>query len=386
MPSEALERLREQCPVAQVRTGVGQPVWLVLRDEEVRACLTDSRLSTSCPGRPAPTADRRMTDVTLMSNDLEWHARVRRLANPALSARRMESFRPQIAAIAADTLRTVPGSGTADLMSGFARPFVIAVMCEVFGIAEAAQAALRDLIPAIFDHHDHPAEARGAAVDGVESLLRAELARREELAGQGRPGNDVLSAILAAWRADGTVSEADLISLCGMLVLAGSDSAAQMIGSATVTLLTHPADLARLRTEPAMLPRAVEELLRWDTPGPLSSPRWATEDITVGGTAIPSGGMLMMSVAAANLDPRTHDAPGLLSLSGPGVPRHVSFGLGPHFCPGSPLARIELIAALNVLISTYPAMRLALPASGLRWRGVHHRQLRELPVELAPGR
>jgi cytochrome P450 len=382
---EALERLREQCPVARVRTVAGQPAWLVLRDMEVRACFVDPRLTTNydaVPGKgtvPGKAAVRGATDQSLLSYDPERHARVRRLTAAAFSGRRLESLRPRIADIAAGLARKMPSARATDVMAVFARPFAFTVLCEVFGIAHAAHAELYDWMSLMFDHRSHPAQAFQKAADGVEALVRAELADRRQ-----RPRDDAMSVILAAWQADGSLTQADLISLHSRLLRAGADSVAQMIGAAIAVLLARPADLAWLRAEQAALPPAVEELLRWTTPGPFSTPRWATEDILLNGTLIPRGSKVIMAIAAANRDPRAHDDPGSLRLGGPDIARHVTFGLGPHFCPGAALARIEVATALDTLISAFPAMRLACGAGELRWRGIHHRQLLELPVELAP--
>lgn len=117
---------------------------------------------------------------------------------------------------------------------------------------------------------------------------------------------------------------------------------------------------------------------------PFSTPRWATDDVRLGDALIPRGSKVILAIATANRDPRTHPDPGSLQLTAVHPPRHVTFGLGPHFCPGSALARIELATALDVLSDAFPAMRLAVSGEELRWRGIHHRQLLQLPVYLRP--
>jgi cytochrome P450 len=139
----------------------------------------------------------------------------------------------------------------------------------------------------------------------------------------------------------------------------------------------------RLRDDLTLVPRAIDELIRWETPGPFSTPRVAVESIDYGGTVLPAGSTVLLAIAAANRDPRRYERPDEIDIDRP-PGQHLGFGLGAHYCPGSSLARLELDVALTALISRFPRMKLAIPAADLAWRGNHtYRRLAALPIELA---
>jgi cytochrome P450 len=154
-----------------------------------------------------------------------------------------------------------------------------------------------------------------------------------------------------------------------------------MIGLAVLALLGHPEEYARLRADPALLPGAVDELLRWDTPGPFATRRTALADVPVGDTVIPAGSGVLLAVMAANRDPRAHAGPDRLDLGRRGAARHLSFGAGPHYCVGAALAKLELSAALTALTTHWPHARLADPGQAPAFSGGHqHRRLDALHV------
>ncbi|AXI79180.1 cytochrome P450 [Peterkaempfera bronchialis] len=380
-PHPVLAELREGCPVARVDDPRGRPVWVVTRAEDVRAGLLDPRLSLQHPP-PAPGArPYRALELSLVDYDPPHHTRIRRLAAPAFAPQRVERYRQAAETTAAALLAPLPADRPADLMSAFARPFSFRVLCEAFATPEAARADLLGWMTALFDRRGRTPADIQAATDGIERHVRDEIAARRRA-----PGSDLLSAIATAWQPDGDVTEDELVSLCAMVLLAGFDSTAQMIGLCVRALLTHPDLYARLRADPALVPAAVDELLRWDTPAPFSTRRRALADITLGDTVIPAGSGVLLAMAAANRDPRHHPDPDTLDLDRPGAARHLAFGLGPHYCLGSALARLELCTALTALLRHRPAARLAVPAAELSWRGgCQHRVLAALPVLLGTG-
>jgi cytochrome P450 len=290
-------------------------------------------------------------------------------------------------------------------MASIARPFSFACLVEVFGVAAEHRAVLGPALTVLFDRPEHGAPAVIEAAVTVEDTIRSELARRS--AGGGHRGDDVLSMIArgAAPEAEGCRAEADLdhedvVSLAGTLLMGAFDSTAQMIGLAAATLLSRPALWARAIADPAGLSDVVEELLRWDSPGPFSTPRRATEELCIGGVAIPRGSRVILALGAANRDPLRHADPEQLDpdrhssdrgeprcpVTGPGAgraPRHLAFGSGMHACPGAALARLELAVALRELLTGYPQTRLTVPVAQLRRLGSLHRRLAELPVALA---
>ncbi|MFG2309938.1 cytochrome P450 [Streptomyces sp. NPDC048566] len=378
-PERTLGGIRETCPVTRIRTPAGRPAWLVTRAEDVRSGFLDPRLSLSGGRVPDPDVRRRALDVTLVNYDPPDHTRIRRLATPALTPGRMAAHRERIEQTALDLLDAADagrGQGPLELMDAFARPFAFRSLCEVFEVREEERAALYEPVALLADKTGHTARAVEESVARIDAFVRGEMARRETA-----PGEDVVSRVLAAWHEQGGASEDEVASLLAMLLLAGFDSTVQAIGMGVVALLHHPAVQASLRAEPERIPRAVDELLRWDTPGPFATKRVALEDVRFGDTVIPAGSGVLLSVASANHDPRCHADPATLDPERRSAGRHLSFGLGPHYCPGSALARLELAVALRALLGRWDRLEPAVPPDRLAWGGGYlHRRLAALPV------
>jgi cytochrome P450 len=308
-----------------------------------------------------------------MNYDPPLVTEVRRIAIPSLTATRLERFRPGLERIARDLLANLP-TGRADLVPGFTAPFPFLVLCQVFGIADADRPMLHEWMRTIFDEPRAPGTS--AVVDQLDEFVTAEIDRR-----LAEPGPDIWSDIATAWRAQHTVSRPQLISLCAMLLLAGFDSAAQAIANCVIAWLTHAELRARVESDPVSVPAAVDEILRRDSPGLFATLRRASTDIEVGSTTIPAGARVLLSIAAANRDPHRYSGPDQLDLDRGAGDRHLAFGLGPHFCPGSALAGLEVGVALAEFARAYPAARLAVASTELRWRGTYAgRRLVELPV------
>ena len=421
-PYPVLAAFRSRCPVAEVRTPAGRSVWMLTGSEQVRAAFLDPRLvvTGSVGARPEGSAwqPRRAIDVTLMNQDPEFHARVRRLAAPALTPRRVEAFRPRVEAAATEVLDVLDGlerdGGDVDLMTAFARPFPFAALCALFGVPADERGELLDWLSVLFNRTGRDPDTVERGADALDAYVRQLVRRRA-----AGPGDDLVSAVVAAWIAGGNATEDEVVSLTAMLMLAGFDSTVQMIGMAVVGLLAQPEVLRLVREDAAAVPRVVEELLRWDTPGPFATPRIATADMLVGDVLIPAGSTVLLGIAAVNHDPERFAEPEVIRVDrrsggrgggGGGVgagagagagavgdaragagaaaadgngSQHLSFGLGEHFCLGAALARLELEVALRGLFSRFPDLALAVPAAGLAWRGNHtYRRLTALPVRL----
>ncbi|WP_433496848.1 cytochrome P450 family protein [Sphaerimonospora sp. CA-214678] len=377
-PHPRLARFREECPVAHVVTPAGRPVWMITRDADVRAAFTDPRLALGTVTSRRPP--RRALNVTLVDHDPPHHTRIRRLAAPLLTPRRLEAYRPAIRVVAVELLDRLVGRSEVDLLSDFAYPFSFQVICEVLSVPAADRPELYDWISTVFDRTR--GEARAAALDRVDAYFQAVVGR-----GPGEPGEpgDILSSIVAAWDPGGEVGRDEVVSLCAMLLMAGYESTAQMIGMSVAELLRHREILAALRADPASAPRAVEELLRYHTPGPFGTMRTTTEDVRFGGTVIPAGSRVLLSISAANRDPDRYDHPDLLDVDRSVAAGHLTFGMGPHYCLGAPLARLELTVALTAIARRFPRMTPVTPLDRLCWQGNHlNRGLAELLVRPGP--
>jgi cytochrome P450 len=224
-----------------------------------------------------------------------------------------------------------------------------------------------------------PAEAVAASADIVRYLTEL-LARK-----RATPGEDLVTDLVRAADEDGALSEQEMLSTIFQLVVAGHDTTTSLIGNGTVALLLHPEQRDALVADPALVPHAIEEILRWDAPVPHSTFRYATQDVALGGTVIPAFTQVIISLGAANRDPARYDCPQALDIARADT-SHLAFGHGIHHCLGARLARLEGVIAFTTLHGRFPAMRLAVPPSALRWGhgdGLVLRGLSELPVILS---
>jgi cytochrome P450 len=199
---------------------------------------------------------------------------------------------------------------------------------------------------------------------------------------RAEPADDLMTALIAARDIEDKLSERELVTLSLGLLIAGHETTANQINMFLLTLLRHPEELVRLRTEPETIPRAVEELMRFVQlgEGGASLPRVTTEDVELGGVTIPAGSPVLPALSAANRDPAAFDQPDRLDLSRTDNP-HLGFGAGVHHCLGAQLARMELQEALRGLLRRTPALRVAVPESELRFKsGMVVRSLEALPV------
>ncbi|WP_199441974.1 cytochrome P450 family protein [Umezawaea beigongshangensis] len=375
-PFTAHARARERSPLARM-TGPGfPPMWVVTRYEEVRAVLGDSRIgpgSTSylpldVPEHCAPYLR------TMQEMDGPEHARLRRLVSPAFTARRAAEFRPRIEPLVDALLDDLPDhaeNGVVDLLAHLARPLPTDVICELVGVPAADRPRWREYGTAVVSGHGARfAEAVPAIVDGARTAVER---RRAE------PGDDVLSALLRA----GGVEDAELVTLVWHLVLAGQ-TPTNLIANGVEALLSHPDQLAALRDDPGLVPGAVEELIRWCGPQLLAIPRYAREDVEIGGVLVREGEPVVAALASANRDPRAFADPDRLDVTrAPSAPGHVGFAHGPHFCLGAPLARVQTEVALTALLRRFPDLALAVaPQDVVRAPDPGTWRLAALPVTL----
>ncbi|HXP56120.1 MAG TPA: cytochrome P450, partial [Streptosporangiaceae bacterium] len=235
---------------------------------------------------------------------------------------------------------------------------------------------IRDTVYAYDDHANHDRVERDLAAYFTELVA----AKRAD------PGDDLVSALVLARdndvdAADG-LTASELLGTVYLLVMAGFDTTVNLIASGTLALLAHPAELARLRADPSLLPAAVEELLRYASPVNHANDRFTTEDVPVGGVVIPAGEWVIPAIASADRDPARFPGPDRLDLSRD-TSGHLAFGHGIHHCLGAPLARMEAGVALGALLARYPGLSLAVPPGELRWRPVSLMNgLESLPVRL----
>lgn len=402
-PYTGYGKLREQAPLVRARFFDDTPLWLVTRLDVVREVMRDPRFvndPSRVPGYQGEDPRERLVKLfgvpshlreylvkSILTSDPPDHTRLRRLVSRAFTARRIQDLRPRVELVTDELLDRLPGhaeDGVVDLIEHFAYPLPITVICELVGIDEADRGLWREF-GAAFASLD-PSRV-GAAVPAMVEHVHELIGRR-----RAALRDDLLSALIRVQDDDGgRLSDTEMVTLVLTLVLAGHETTAHLIGNGTVALLTHPDQRRLLDADPALLPRAVHELMRWCGPIQATQPRYATEDAEVAGTEVRQGDMLMFSLVAANHDPRHYTDPERLDLTRQPAGRaedHVGFGHGMHYCLGASLARQEAEVAFGKLLTRYPDVALALSPEELEKRERMRRpgtwRLRRLPLRLHP--
>lgn len=358
----------QACRGAEPLMRASASIWLAFAHEDVAALLrypglsTNEALATAHLGRETPDAFR---DRSLLFMDPPDHTRLRALVAQAFTARRIQGLRAAIEDVTAeliDSLRSRAGSGEpVDLIDSLAYPLPVRVICALLGVPAADEALFtawsRSVARAIDPHI-----LRGPEVDAEISADLTELTGYlTDLLEQRRvrPGDDLLSALVAV-EADGDrVTAHEAVDLARLLLVAGHETTVNLIGNAVLALLRHPDQLAALLTDPGLIDGAVDELLRYDSPVQLTQ-RIALEEFELSGRQIAAGDEIVLVLAAANRDPAAFKEPDRLDVRRD-ARRHLAFGGGIHFCLGAALARSEGRIALRALLAAFPGIALAGP-------------------------
>ena len=358
-PLPAYRRLRESEPIRRNRW---QGTWLLSRYDDVAAVLRDPRFTTDrtrlLPFRLMRRSSRRHPDfVSLLDRNLlmldgEEHRRVRGLVSKAFTPRRVESLRPRVEAVVDELLDAAAAKGEMELIRDLAHPLPVIVIAELLGVPLADRERFRgwsndvvQILDLLSGREGLRPAWRGA--EGLAAYFRGLLAERRRA-----PKDDLLSAMLAAEEDGRALGEADLLALCALLLAAGHETTTNLIGNAVLALLRHPSERKRLQEDLSLMPSAVEEFLRFDSPVQVTD-RVITEDLDVRGHRFRRGQLAVCLIGAANHDPARFPEPDRLDVAR-GDRGHLAFGLGPHVCLGAPLARLEAELALAGLLRRFP--------------------------------
>ena len=366
-PYPFYRRLREQDPVHQTPLGF----WVLTRYDDCVAVLRDPRfgreefqqmLAAVYGGEDSDRLPRSM-----LFRDPPDHTRLRGLVSKAFTPRTIEVLRDHIQEIVDRLLDRALERGEMDVIEDLAYPLPVTVICEMLGVPIDDHASIRGWsadIARSLDAIGLPSDpiivergrmARRALADYFRALVPVRRAR---------PQADLLSGLLAAEEQGDKLTEPEVIAMCLLLFIAGHETTVNLIGNGTLALLRHPDQLALLQADPALVPNAIEELLRYDSPVQRTA-RITTTDVEIAGRAIARGAMVVTALGAANRDPAQFADPDRLDVTRRDV-RHISFGYGIHFCLGAPLARVEGQIALGTLLRRAPRLTLAEPSP--QWR------------------
>jgi cytochrome P450 len=380
-PFAALDRLRESAPVHRAELP-GGAVWVVTRYQDVRALMSDPRLSFDkrnarfgYTGFGLPPA----LDANLLNMDAPDHTRIRRLVSEAFTPRRVDGLAPRVLAEVDALLDAVAPRGEADLLAEVTAPLSIAVICDLLGVPAADGARFRGWTEVLRSHERHTRDEARAAIGSIVGFIVELIARK-----RAEPGDDLISAMIAVRDGTDRLSEDELLSLAFLILWAGYENTAHLMANAIVSLLMHPEQAAALRAEPSphtdAMGRAVEEFLRHDQPITLAIRRFPVADVDVAGVTVPAGDTVLLSPTAAN-----HDAARFAEADRFDVARadnpHLAFGYGVHYCLGAPLARLEARVAIWSLLRRFPDLALAVPSDRLeRKSDFRQHALTALPV------
>ncbi|MFG2210183.1 cytochrome P450 [Streptomyces sp. NPDC048638] len=350
------ERARNRPGLLRVQMAYGEPAWLVTRYAEARLVLGDQRFSRAEGAlHDEPRASEGRRNSGILGMDPPDHTRLRSLVAKAFTVRQVEKLRPQVKELTRELLDELEAAGPpADLVDRYALPIPVAVICRLLGVPAEDRPRFRVWSDAALS----TSSLTAAEFDANLEELRAYMGQLIEEHRQS-PRDDLMTALIDARDVGDRLSELELVDLCVGILVAGHETTATQIPNFVLALLDHPAELALLRERPELIGGAVEELLRFVPLGSgAGQPRYAKEDIDVGGTLVRAGSPVLVAVGAANRDALRFSAPGTLDISRDGN-QHLGFGHGVHHCLGAPLARLELQEALSALITRFPALRLA---------------------------
>jgi cytochrome P450 len=365
----------------------GLKVWLVTRYADVRAALADPRLKKDSrqiddlfelhTTNPDSLRGGETLFAHMLNSDPPDHERLRRLVNKAFTARRIEQLRPRIEDITEGLLADIGPAADVDLLDAFAFPLPITVICELLGVPTTDRDDFRKWSNALISGGVPTAEIEGAGKAMSVYLSDLVAAKRAQ------PDADMISALLQAQDSGDRLADHELIAMAFLLLIAGHETTVNLLANGVLALITNPDQLAALRADRSLLPGAIEEFLRFESPVKNATFRCTTEPTELAGVLVPARELVVLSLGSANRDPDRYADPDQLDIERD-VSGHMAFGHGIHYCLGAPLARLEAEIAFNRLLDKYDRIELTVPLADLRWRpGMLIRGLERFPVHLA---
>ncbi|MEV6749303.1 cytochrome P450 [Streptomyces sp. NPDC051080] len=358
-PPPTLHTLQAQDPISRVRLWDGSTPWLVTRYDDMRALLSDPRISSDStnphyPQQSPASPERRRQSRSFITMDDPEHARLRRMVTSAFSIKHVEALRPVIQKVVDGLIEAMlTGPKPVDLVQAFALPVPSLVICRLLGVPYADHDFFQSNSKMLIKRTTTPEQARAATqrlIDYLDGIVGDKLAH---------PADDLLSTLAARVRA-GELSRREAADMGILLLIAGHETTANMIALGTLTLLQHPDQLAQVREsdDPKVIASAVEELLRYLNIVHSGRRRVALEDIEISGMTIRADEGVILANDIGNRDPAAFPDPGRLDIAR-NARHHVAFGFGVHQCLGQPLARVELQVVYSTLYRRIPTLHPA---------------------------
>lgn len=372
-PHPLFRHIRERGRVVRVRTLRGVDGWWITRYDDVRAALSDPRLSrdsaylsSDCAGLSVELGISGSGPLTthMMNADPPDQARLRRPVTGAFSPRRVALLEDRIADIAERLLSAFAVGEQIDLVAAFAQPLPVEVICELLGVRVEDRGQMRRWSNTLISAR--PSDVRripevAGELTGYLSRIFAERARE--------PRDDLVSALVGAAGNENGLSRDELFSTVILLIVAGHETTVNLISNIVWTLLSHPEQRAEVMADPALWPGVVEEVLRFEPPAVVAMWRFAREDIVIGSVRIRAGDPVLLAAGSTGRDPRRFDRPDDLDPHREDI-AHLAFGHGVHYCLGSHLARLEARIAVSALFRRFPELTLACRPEEVPWRKI----------------
>lgn len=381
--------LRRTAPVVKMKSPMGSEPYLITRYADVVEALKDPRYSND-PKNQRPDQNPmkawwmpRVFSVlqdSMITSDDPAHQRLRGLVHLAFTPKRIERIMDRIEQVTDELLDQAGRKRDINLIQDFALPLPLTVISDLMGVPESERMGFYRAVSPFLDSLAGSPLKMLAQYPNATKLMR--FFERMIALRRADPQDDLITALVQAEQAGDRLSEDELLSMIFLLLLAGHETTVNLIGNGTLALLDFPDQLRLLHDEPAIIDRAIEELLRYGNPVENGTNRFLTEDVTLHGVTMPRHSPVLLMLASANRDETVFENAGRLDLNRQ-PNRHVAFGLGVHYCVGAPLARLEGRIAINALVQRYPNLQLTIPRDQVPWRtAVAVRGVKALPVRL----
>jgi cytochrome P450 len=384
-PFPIFKQWRDQTPVVPIKDIMNKRAWLVTRFADVEALLKDDsrfvKNQRSIPNHNQPSlwlpSFIKALQTNMLETDVPDHTRLRGLVHQAFMPRLIAQMHDHITKLSHQLIDQALKKGEMDLIKDFAAQIPMTIISEMLGVQE------KDRLN--FHHWSLKMVTVTSPMDGITALPSiyqlSNYLKRLFKEHRENPRDNLTTALLKAEENGSSLSEDEMLGMAGLLLSAGQETTANLIGNGALALLMHPEQLERLKTEPSLMKPAIEELMRFTAPVMVATPRYATQNLEIAGTNISKGDVVYAGLGAANHDERRFENPQNLILDRENN-KHLGFGMGMHYCVGAPLARLEASVAFSVLFERLPNLKLAVNPEELRWSpSFVPRGLKALPVK-----